>query len=300
MRTIHFLGLGGICLILCSPAITAPDDREQTLRDQVLNADSRDKAATAYRRYFAHLGRAGLRERLTDKDTAIALHAAWEVHKKPVKRAKLIDNRADHIYDRDELSKFVAFLKDRTKAPVPDWWTEAIAEVELFPGRHHGFPWKNTVPKLRKTKTGLYVPDGVKLEEDGGMLVYTAGDRAVEFQKSAFADGLDDCFLGLVGEKRSVIAAYSDASGFAFTIAGFEGKGGKPTWKAEVWAAGRMILAGQGYHNVELKEKDGVVFVFGAESHGMYLEAFDIATGKCQYRFCTCYWFNFSEMWDLN
>ena len=28
-------------------------------------------------------------------------------------------------------------------------------------------------------------------------------------------------------------------------------------------------------------------------------EGFDAKTGKSQFRFCTCYWFNFSEAWDL-
>ena len=66
-----------------------------------------------------------------------------------------------------------------------------------------------------------------------------------------------------------------------------------------MWAAGRTALAGYGVHRVELAGKDGSVFVFGTESHGMYLEAFDLATGKCQFRFCSCYWFTFSETWNL-
>jgi hypothetical protein len=50
---------------------------------------------------------------------------------------------------------------------------------------------------------------------------------------------------------------------------------------------------------VDLVEKDGTLFVFRAESFGAYLEAFDLATGKCLYRFCSGYWSNFSEKWRL-
>jgi hypothetical protein len=39
--------------------------------------------------------------------------------------------------------------------------------------------------------------------------------------------------------------------------------------------------------------------VYGCDSHGMYAEGFDAKTGKCRFRFCTCYWFNFSEAWGL-
>jgi hypothetical protein len=39
--------------------------------------------------------------------------------------------------------------------------------------------------------------------------------------------------------------------------------------------------------------------VFGIESHGAYVEALGPATGENQFRFCTCYWFNFSKGWGL-
>ena len=153
-------------------------------------------------------------------------------------------------------------------------------------------------PKCRKAKSGASVPDGAELEEKNEALVYSVGDRGVEFPKDTF-DEFVDSFAGVVGEKRSAVAGYTVVSGFAFDLTGFAGKGGKPTWKAEVWAADRDFLGGLGYHWVEVKEKDGTVFVFGAESHGMYAEAFDLATGKCKFRFCSCYWFTFSEKWAL-
>jgi hypothetical protein len=39
--------------------------------------------------------------------------------------------------------------------------------------------------------------------------------------------------------------------------------------------------------------------VFGMESHGAYIEAFDAGTGKVRFRFCTCYWSEHSETWGL-
>jgi hypothetical protein len=59
------------------------------------------------------------------------------------------------------------------------------------------------------------------------------------------------------------------------------------------------VIPGNAAHRMQLVEKDGTLFVFGVEASGAYAEAFDLATGKCQWRFCTCYWFHFSDKWGL-
>jgi hypothetical protein len=281
-------------------AISQTTDTLSTLRSRVLDADTSDTAAAAYKGYFVRLGREGLRDRVKDEDIGIALQAAWEVHKKPLKRPQEVVGRVADAYDRDELTKFLAILKDRTKAPVPEWWAASVVDVDLFSGRHHAFGSdRQGGPKLRELTGGAAVPEGANLDETGDTIVYSVGKRAVRFPKTTFGKMAWPTYTALVGEKSAVVAAYSPASGFAFKLAGFTGEGGKAAWTADVWAAGRTLLAGMGFHCVELREKTGVVFVFGAESHGMYLEAFDTRTGKCQFRFCTCYWFNHSEEWGL-
>ena len=305
------MGLGRMlplasCVILilvgsCGPALSQPSDTPAALREAVLRASTRDKAGVAYKDYFLRLGLGGLRDRVKDEDTGIALQAAWEVHKKPIKRPTQIIGRVDDVYDPGELAKFLEVLNDRTKAPVPDWWAKNILDVDLFPGRHHAFigSAKRAAPKLREAKEGVGVAETAKLEEKADILVYTVGSRVVRFPKATFDEVLLASYTGLMGDKRAIIAAFSPLSGFPFKLAGFTGEGGKPAWKVDVWAAGRTSLAGEGHHWVELKEKGDTVFVFGAESHGMYLEGFEAATGKCRFRFCTCYWFNFSEAWGL-
>src|SRR5437667_9778674 len=100
----------GIALLF-SGAVFIQAEPERTaaaLRARVLRADSRDKAA-AYQAYFLRLGRAGLRDRMKDDDTGVALQAAWEVHLKPAKRKKKLEGRTDDVYDSAELAKFLAF-----------------------------------------------------------------------------------------------------------------------------------------------------------------------------------------------
>jgi hypothetical protein len=61
----------------------------------------------------------------------------------------------------------------------------------------------------------------------------------------------------------------------------------------------RSSLGGVAKHVIDIRYQDKIVYVFGAESHGMYVEAFDAGSGECIYRFCTCYWFAFSERWRI-
>ncbi|HJZ56210.1 MAG TPA: hypothetical protein VKE74_14685 [Gemmataceae bacterium] len=289
--------LGLLSLLVVDRSAAAQPETPKALREQVLKAASARVKAEAYQKWFQEVGRAGLPELTKDTDTGIALQAAWEVHKKPAKRPQPLELRTDDVYDPAELGKFLAFLKDRTKAPVPTWWAERVVDVDLFPGRHHGFDGRGG-PKLRGSKAGIVVPEGVELERREGTLTYSVGGRAVEFPADVFAPYFVDILTGLVGEKQSVVAGYVRGGGFEFSLAGFEGKGGKPTWKGEVWAAGR-VLGGNAFHRAELTQAGDTVFVFGVESHGAYLEAFDIPSGECRFRFCTGYWFRFSEAWEL-
>jgi hypothetical protein len=284
------------CLLATGTGAAEPTVAE--LRDRVVKADTAEKKAEAYKAFFLKVGRAGLKDLMKDDDTGIALQAAWETYAKPIKRRPAVGARADDVYDPAELKKFVAVLKERTKAPVPDGWAAAMTDVDLFSGAHHAFigPLVDETDTPTEPRTGR---GDLKAELNGDNIVCSAGGRSVAFPKDTFGGILTESFVGSVGEKRSVIAAYTKASGFAYQVAGFEGEGGKPVWKAEVWAAGRDFLGGRGYHAVDFVETDGVAYLFGMESHGAYAEAFDVATGKVKFRFCTCYWWHWSEAWGL-
>jgi hypothetical protein len=272
------------------------------LRERILRAESGRQAATAYKAYFLRLGRGSLKDITKDGDTGIALQAGWEAHLRPVRRDPPIRNRADDVYDPAGLKTFVAFLKDRTKAPVPDWWADGLTEVDLFPGRHHAFAetsLKRGGPKVRMATSGHVVPEMAAADERGQTLVYASGGWAVEIPKGTFDDRFFGGLFGVIGVERSVVAGYDPGGGSAYRLAGFRGAGGKPTWTAQVWATGRRFGNGNACHAVELAVDRDAVYVFGMESHGAYIEAFDAATGKVQFRFCTSYWSEQSEAWGL-
>jgi hypothetical protein len=295
-----------LSLLTCALAVGRGLGAEPTvaeLRERVVKADTPDKKAEAYKAYFLKVGRAGLKDLMKDEDTSIALQAAWEAHLKPVKRNPEIRNRADDVYDPAELKRFVAFLKERTKAPVPDWWAAAVADVDLFPGYHHAFvsETKANQPKRHRSKAGALVPDGAELEVSGDNLVYSRGGRSVGFRKGEDDLRFHDRFAGVLGKDRSAVAAFGSVGG-KYKLFGFgaAGAGVQRVYSADVWGSGRTGLAtGVHDHWAELAEGNGAVYVFGAESHGMYMEAFDAATGTARFRFCTCYWWHWSEGWGL-
>ncbi|MBN9122354.1 MAG: hypothetical protein J0I06_24975 [Planctomycetes bacterium] len=260
-----------------------------------------EKQARVYRELFEKVGQSGLPDLTKDKDTGLALQASWESHKKLVKRTT--KPRAFYpkdTYSADEIKKFLTFLKDRTGTSAPDWWAEGISDLYVEKERFHLHVAAE--PKCEQIELGKvvwHVGEGVKLALRAETYSYTFGDVTAEFPKALFGglDSLTDVSAG----KTMCLAGYLSYASYRFPVIGFDRKTGARIWKAEVWADNQKRHLGPASprHRVEMTTKDNVLFVFGATGGGLYLEAFDLETGKCQYRFCTCYWGDYSEKWNL-
>jgi hypothetical protein len=287
---------------------SARADAEPTvaeLRERVLKADTPEKKAEAYKAYFLKVGRAGLKDLTKDEDTSIAIQAGWESHKL-VKREPAVRGRADDIYDPDDLKKFVAFLKERGKVSVPDWWAAAVVVVDVYPGHHHAFVGPaderpgSVQAKMHKAETERRAS---AVEEKGGDIVYTARGRSISFPK-AETHGLFNHPVGVIGEKHSAVLAGPDCRTagrqFHYELVGFAGRGGKAAWRADVWATAGYNFFGPGDSSLDdLTEQDGVVCVFGMKGFTAWAEAFDVATGAVRFRFSSSYWCHWSEEWGL-
>lgn len=267
------------------------------------------KQAAEYKALFEKVGRAGLPDLTKDKDTSLALQASWELHKKLVKRTKragpvLKDVQSNETYDAAEVKKFVEFVKERTKAPVPGWWADRLADLDVYKERSH-LSWAEA-HKLKEVALGKEdvwrVRDGVTLALKDGTISYRSGDVSLEFPKNLFdITSFEDALADLVTEKVTCLAKYrSELGGGRFRVAGFENKSGKHIWSAETWPVHPFPHFGPTTEQrVEMTRAGDTVFVFGATTRGLYVEAFDLGTGKCQFRFCTSYWGNPSEQWNL-
>lgn len=289
-----------LCSVSAWTALVAADAPPPEVKES-----PQEKQAKVYRALFEKVGLSGLPDLTKDKDTGLALQASWELHKKLVKRPEIPGKRKpagapNDTYDPNELKKFLTFLNDRTKAPLPDWWAVGISDLYVRKGEHHlyfGADYK--YKKIELDDINWRVGEGVELTLRDGRYSYKSTGVSLEYQKDLFS-GCVDALAEVSGEKIACLAAYSVSSGNCFSVAGFESKGGKRIWKVDIWAVARQRLYGGGAdHRVEMTVKGDTVFVFGAELGGMYLEAFDLGTGKCQFRFCTNYWGNWSEGWNL-
>lgn len=301
--------IGFVCsLIVAAGALNADDPKPPRPKAE----EPEEKQARTYRELFEKVGRSGLPALTESKDTGLTLQASWELHKKVVERAEVPGARKfvlapKQTYDATEMKKFVAFLKERTKAPVPDWWEKGIqslyvaseAKIHIYFGEEKPL---SLLDKIEFKNKAWYVKKGAKLSVRDGMYSYRNGDVAIEYTRNGESHLLfsGDCVADVSAEQNACVATYPEVNGFPFRIAGFERKSGKRLWESDVWALKRRgHLGSSAEHRVELTTKGDTVFAFGAAFLGMYLEAFDLGTGKCQFRFCTSYWGHNSEEWNL-
>src|SRR5262245_57447199 len=76
-----------VSIFLCALATRAlgqpkSEPTVATLRQKVIDAKDREEADKAWKALLQRVGPAGLPELMKDKDTSIAVQAAWEAHKK--------------------------------------------------------------------------------------------------------------------------------------------------------------------------------------------------------------------------
>lgn len=291
----------GALLLGASLAAVGRDDKEgdrvKALRKEVLKdlfADEDKSAAVAgvYKKLFTHVGLAGLPKLAEDEDTSIALQSAWELHRKAVKRDPPIRNRTDWVFDKKPMEEFLKVAAKRLKFEPPGWWKATLLKGEVFPRQHHAFI---DVEEPPPTATA-------KVEKE--VVVITAGKQSVRMPKAEFDKDADELDIGTAPvalcEADLSFIARPVFRGYPFKVIGVDSKTGKRLWAATVWAARRGFSSGPaGVCPVEIRREQDTVIVYGSESHGMYAEGFDAKTGKCRFRFCTCYWFNFSEAWGL-
>ena len=297
------LALGGSVLLLaCVPAGAADDakdaERVRALRGEVLkNVDAaEDKsaaAAAAYKALFTHVGLAGLKKLAEDDDTSIALQAAWELHRKAVKRDPPIRGRTDWVFDRKPMEEVIGFVAKRLQAEPPAWWRSALLKGDAWPDRQHAFIDRDGDP-----------PAAPEVAIGKDEVTITSGKRSIKLPKAVYdkAEGFLDLGTApaaLLGAELSVVAR-PVGRGYPFNVVAVDTRTGRGLWTALVWAARRGPSSGPAWVSpVEVRRHKDTAVVYGCESHGLYAEGFDAKTGQCRFRFCTCYWFNFSEEWGL-
>jgi hypothetical protein len=293
--------IGTLILVASLPVSATSDDKEaekvKAMRNEVLEnllpeESSSFAAAKAYKKLFTHVRLRGLKTLAEDEDTSIALQAAWELHRKVVKRDPPSPGSSDWIFDKKPLEEFLEFAAKRLKTEPPTWWKASLLKGSVFPGHHHAFDKEGPLPP----------PATVKVEKDE--VVLTSGKQSIKIPKVEFDKGISDFdrdipTVILCGETLSFVARPA-IRGYPYKFICVDSRTGQKQWEVLVWAVRTGPSTGASVVDpVEIRRQGDTVIIYGSGTFGMYAEGFDAKTGKCQFRFCTCYWFNFSEEWGL-
>ena len=289
-----------LCLILLlAPASMRAAEQSvmmiaDNFRPQIVKATTPVVTALNYRALFTKVGVKRLGELSKDPNNMLAVQGMWEANKRVAPKA------TDGRLDPAGIKAFTGFFKTRMKMDLPPWFKETLQKGRLISGTATTFPAVKSIHYV-KTKAGLMAPQGTTINPDGKRFVISTGNRSVKVDRSLLEIGKDtlpERVSVLITNKRTFIALHASA-GFPFRLVSVRTGSGKLNWSASVWGAGRKTLGGVGFHNISMRLKDSQLFLFGAESHGVFVETFEASSGENYFRFCSSYWFHFSETWNL-
>jgi hypothetical protein len=145
-------------------------------------------------------------------------------------------------------------------------------------------------------RSGYYLSEGTHMKIEGSTVELSKNDSHICIPLSAF-ESLSVPFRQFVrveiGSGKGYFALF-ERTGGPFYVVCLDLKSSKEIWRSATWAAGTDNLAGlSGWwsHSLAIRIGMGQVACFGSNHAGSYLEAFDEATGKVLYRYCTSYWY---------
>jgi hypothetical protein len=169
-----------------------------------------------------------------DADTSIALQAAWELHRKPVKRHPPIPRRTDWVFDKQPMEECLRFVAKRLKAQPPAWWAATLLKGDVFPNQHHAFiDLEDDLPAAAKVEVG-----NEKVTVKSGKQSITLPKEV--YDKSVSSPDIGTPPVALLGAGQSFIAR-PWARGYPFEVIGLDSRTGRKLWTALVWAARRGV-----------------------------------------------------------
>ncbi len=254
----------------------------------------------------------GLAKLLTSDSTGLALQAAWEEVKRSMPRspASPVRSRRSGMsrLNRVSLARFIGFVEGRLRVTVPDWWEDhlliakggAIEDIDFLAMR---------IPDTgRGTYGNMPAYSGTKeLDID---VEYNGGVSKVEVIGDQLAIHLEDCvfqvdrpsgstiYVSVMDFKTSGCLALVHDNWPGGILLNIDSSDGKVLWQQELWCDRAYYIRGGdgGFHWSEVKTKGDTVFVFGLRNDLVYIEAFELRTGKPQFRFSTTYGWSIAKL----
>jgi hypothetical protein len=257
-----------------------------------------DRASTPFElsaAYCALLERASdetLQKLMIDLQAGVAMQAAWERVRRSINKTAKSPNRSN-LKDSNEIEQFLGVVKERVKKPLPVWWERTIREAVPTDPKQIVFP-VSAHRSYRKNSLELYAPDGISVEDQGQQYLIRTEKDKFTLPKASFDDRCIEPSLSvLVTPQFAYFATHPGVRSF-FALKRLNRKSGEllefPIWTGPVVFQSGIILPGErlGDHVVSIEQTTDAVFVWGAERHSVYLEAFSTG-GKNIFRFNSSY-----------
>ena len=291
-------------------------------RDPVLEAPWATEAGKACVQLIGGLGPEELRSLKRNSTLGMAVFAAWESEFALVPLSSrfpelAIQEKNSAELFRDErprlwtvapahLDRFIGFLEGRLQVEVPGWWQRQLFRNRFTrDGFGDWFPDEDSPDDKEVWRfEGLVLDrivvetfDGTRLRREGDRVVVESDDNAVsivfdEFEQHAFGQ------CATFFSDTTAFMAFPRSRSYSFPLVAVDRKSGGIRWRTSVWALafGEYSPGGSGGKGWEgtaatVTGSASVVYVFGCDGAGIYIEGFDMMTGDPVLRFSSNYWF---------
>ena len=286
-----------ISLFACPIRVIVADNG---LRDAVIDAESSEPAAHAYRSLFTAFDAESL---VLDSNLGISLHAYWRTSNVIMQmRSGEPDGKPlapfSNPIPRSEshTSRFLGFFEGRTGLHLPFFWEEAIAHDVTSQEAEYETDFLQEKTRLKPAAfKGLKFSSHVlEASLDADVVVFSIDGRRTDVRIPTQAFDVSDdlantCAIAAQDDLVVVVIFRRDISS-RYHIRCLHATSGKLLWQNLGWACGHEGGSGPGYHHLRVTFQGTTAVVFGETATGRYAEAYGLDTGAARFRFSTNYW----------
>ncbi|MBL9162279.1 MAG: PQQ-like beta-propeller repeat protein [Planctomycetaceae bacterium] len=239
----------------------------------------------------------------SDND-GVALQAAWERIRQTMEGKDFTESppRAKNI--RPELKqRFLGFVAGRLRVTAPSWWSKRVEHLQYM---HPAFMTidqrdrsvATSIKPVMKEIDGYLFPDRVdsaNVSNNGMELSIDSKNASIPsllLEKAQEQIEIRVMDIVKANNEKLIVAPHFDMRGH-FPVFAVNQTSGDILWQADVFCENIVVPGGTGIasgHWTEMiVDSQNRVVIFGACDQSVYIEAFDIDTGKPAFRFSTSY-----------
>lgn len=275
-RRLSALSLAALSLAVIALASAAraqpPADRVVAARAAVSRMQAQCGLGPAVHAAFSVLSPPELDALALDPERMPRLLAVWE------RERRVSGGRLDPA----GVTRFLRALETELGAPAPAWWQAALRSARFHPST--GATSYDVTSSRAARFSGTVAWGGRTLRAPAGI-----PDLAPIPPPRGGAPSHVDAIAA--GARIVVVPFEPGSGGFPLEVRAYRAGPIEPAWTSTACSAGREMLSGLGDLVIQLDVVASELRVWSAESHGLAIDAFDLATGAPRWRFSTDFWF---------